>query len=150
MAAAKKCYGCNEDIDGSCRQCFFCHKAFHSSCIPSIAAVPDHYGFGLICTFGCIQAFEAGKQLRERESYACQYPGCNKQYSKKCNLQQHIKTSHNKTRYGPCPCCNPPRLFTSQQRLKLHIAARRAEIATAVEEIDSHLPSAEGQCLGSI
>ena len=136
MAQAAMCYGCGQGIadDIKLQRCIHCNRAFHHSCAMATAAMSTGKYADFICAFGCLQAFEAGKRQRTEGQHRC--TTCQKAFSTSSNLQQHIKTAHMHKRYGPCPCCTPGRSFTSKQRLKLHVQARKGEIAKAISELN--------------
>ena len=46
-------------------------------------------------------------------------------YSKPGNMRTHFRTKHQGQIHGPCVCCTPGVSFTSNQRLKLHMEARK-------------------------
>jgi hypothetical protein len=130
MAQAQNCFACNENLGGNAEmvhRCTFCHKAFHRTCSLSTAAAPSHLTVGFLCSFGCLQAFEAGRACRRSEEVqpGCKCPECGNTYSKPGNMQTHFRTKHQGQIHGPCVCCTPGVSFTSNQRLKLHMKARK-------------------------
>ena len=131
MATATHCFACNELLEELVYSCQFCNKGFHQRCCLSTAAEASRHSDRFICTFGCLQAFEAGIRAgrQQREKMSCSCPDCGKEFSTRSNLQQHIQSKHNGVRYGPCLCCDPPQLFTTRQKLRQHVRARRIAIA---------------------
>ena len=131
MAEATRCYACNGLLEELSYSCQFCNKSFHQQCCLSTAAAASRHSDRFICTFGCLQAFEAGIQAgrQQREKTSCSCPDCGKRFSTRSNLQQHIQSEHNGVRYGPFLCCDPPQLFTTRQKFKQHVRARRIAIA---------------------
>jgi hypothetical protein len=140
MAQAQNCFACNEGLDGEAElvhRCTFCHKAFHKLCALSTAAAPSYLTVGFLCSFGCLQAFEAGREHRklEVEQPGCRCPECGQIFSKPGNMKTHLKTKHQKMRHGPCVCCFIPVSFTSKQRLQTHMESRREAVLKALRQL---------------
>ena len=129
--AASKCYGCSLPILGdSVEHCVFCPKQFHANCSLSAKRLDN----GIVCNFGCRQAFDAGfaAAQRQRACHTCKQ--CGKSFAKNCNLHAHIRSAHLNQRFGPCPCCDPALVFTTKQDLKRHLQAQREKTVQQLQE----------------
>ncbi len=130
--ATNTCYGCNLTIlDSFLQKCAFCPKQFHVGC--SLSAMKLQHG--IVCNFGCRQAYDAGMAAaqRQRQQHACKE--CGKTFSKNSNLHAHIRAAHRKERYGPCPCCDPALVFTTKQDLRRHLLLQRRKTAQLLEGV---------------
>ena len=143
MASSQRCYGCNMDLvclsgtSGASAQaamadfqCVFCRKRFHGRCALSTAAASSHLQMGFICTFGCLQAFEAGRQQRKVTETACLE--CGKTFARPGNMLEHVQRVHRKERHGPCVCCTPAETFATRQALIRHTRRRQKKVAGAL------------------
>jgi hypothetical protein len=117
--AAPRCYACQEPIIGILRSCSFCARFYHPNCDPDQTSLDT----GFVCSFGCMQAYNIGKNRgKHRHKHRCE---CGKVYSKACNLRRHQQTAHSGARFGPCPCCKPPRCFVAKQKLQQHLQRQK-------------------------
>ena len=130
--AASTCYGCDLPILGTTQRCAFCPKQFHVGCC-LLALKRDE---GIVCNFGCRQAFEAGAAAAQRQRAKHTCGECGKQFAKNCNLHAHVRAVHRRERHGPCPCCEPPVSFSTRQDLKRHLWAQRQKTQRLIEEAD--------------
>ena len=138
MAQTHKCFACDEEtnVEEAANTCSFCHKTFHGQCSLSTAAASAHLSIGFICTFGCLQAFEAGRHYRQRTEHKCRQ--CDKTYSTASNLEAHVKSEHEQVTHGPCPCCTPFRYFTTKQSLLRHVMTKRKAVAEAIRQLNDN------------
>ena len=152
MAQTHKCFACDEEInvEEAANTCSFCHKTFHEQCSLSTTAASAHLSIGFIsCTFGCLQAFEAGRHYRQRTEHKCSQ--CDKTYSTASNLEAHVKSEHEQVTHGPCPCCSKlmgQHLITLQQA-QCRLARAHSVHASAIEAgggVEHHLLASDVIC----
>ena len=129
--AAPDCHACGDPILGRPQTCSFCARHYHPTCDPD----DTHYDVGFVCSFGCRQAYDVGstRAHRRRRQHRCME--CGKDYSKACNLRRHQKTTHGGVRYGPCPCCTPPRHFVTKQKLRQHLQKQKELAQQTLQEL---------------
>jgi hypothetical protein len=140
MAQARNCFACNEELgsdEATKHSCTFCRRALHKQCSLSTAAASSHLSAGFVCTFGCLQAFEAGRAYKRAEvgQPGCECSECGKTFSRPSNMKAHFQSKHQHIRHGPCVCCLPSVSFASHQRLQTHMESRRKAVMKALQQL---------------
>ena len=130
---APPCFSCHSNL--TTLRCSFCHRHFcDADCSPT-AIFDCRYEGDFVCGAGCSAAFVAGKLEASRSrTHRCNFPGCNKVYALKKQLQVHIDAVHNNVRYGPCPCCNLT--FTAKHKLVTHLKRKCVLLVDTIHALD--------------